>query len=51
MAAYKTGQPRSQGHHFESGDGPGNEVENWNFPAFEIIYPVLENAFEMDTPF
>ena len=24
---------------------------NWSFRAFEILYPVVENASEMDTPF
>ena len=26
-------------------------LSNWSFRAFEILYPVLENASEMDTPF
>ena len=26
-------------------------LQNWSFRAFEILYPVLENASEMDTPF
>ena len=26
-------------------------LQNWSFRAFEILHPVLENAYEMDTPF
>ena len=26
-------------------------LTNWSFRAFEILYPFLENASEMDTPF
>ena len=26
-------------------------LQNWTFRTFEILYPVLENASEMDTPF
>ena len=26
-------------------------LQNWSFRAFEILYPVLENASEMDIPF
>ena len=26
-------------------------LQNWSFHAFKILYPVLENASEMDTPF
>ena len=26
-------------------------LQNWSFSAFEILYPILENASEMDTPF
>ena len=25
-------------------------LHNWSFSAFETLYPVLENASEMDTP-
>ena len=26
-------------------------LQKWSFHAFEILYPVLKNASEMDTPF
>ena len=26
-------------------------LQKWSFDTFEILYPVLENASEMDTPF
>ena len=26
-------------------------LQNWSFCTFEILYPVLEDASEMDTPF
>ena len=30
---------------------PNGWLQNWSFGTFEILYPVLENASEMDTPF